>query len=458
MKQWVRLLIGVIGLLVIAVVFACYNAATGAGVISAIIIAGFTEEQSKSFNDFMVKQSTDMQEKVKGLMETLKDSELIKGIQALLNGDGSKAGIVGNVIEMQKQLDTISTNLAKSNKDFKSGNKKDKSFAEALQEVIDSEEFKAAKIDRFRSKGTFDVKASLSSITGTVNLTVPNLNVIFPPERALAFIPYTNAGVIGNEKNRVLWVEGAYTSNVGYVNEGTGPATADSGTATEKTRQMAKIAAKLPLTTELLEDADYIASAFRMKLQVKSLIYADKEFYNGTGSDGTYPNRIYGIVGQATAFSDATAGLTNTVDKANIGDLIDGCILQAAKAEQYGLNVVWMNPTDFYKFKHTKDSLGEYIFVLDKTTGEYTYNGLKIIQSNAVTADTMTVADTSKIQAWWKRNVQVKFGQMNGTDFTDDNYTAVLFLRTQCVIEGPDQTAVIQVASIAASITAITLL
>ena len=361
------------------------------------------------------------------------------------------------MVEMQKQLDTLATENAKNGKDIEA-TKEDLTFSQALQDVITSEEFKSAKADKFRKQGTFDVKAGLSAITGTVNLTVPNLNVIFPPERALAFIPYTNMGVIGAEKNRVLWVEGAYTTNVGYVNEGTGAATADSGTATEKTRQMAKISAKLPLTAELLEDADYIASAFRMKLQVKSLIYADKEFYTGTGSDGTYPNRIYGIVGQATTFNETTAGVASSVDRANIGDLIDACVLQAAKSEQYGLNVVWINPTDFFKFKHTKDSLGEYIFMLDKATGEYTFNGLKIVQSNAVTADTMTVADTSKIQAWWKRNVQVKFGQMNGTDFTDDNYTAVLFMRTQCVIEVPDQTAIIQVPSIAASITAITLL
>jgi hypothetical protein len=67
----------------------------------------------------------------------------------------------------------------------------------------------------------------------------------------------------------------------------------------------------------------------------------------------------------------------------------------------------------------------------------------------------MTLADTSKIQAWWKRNPEVKFSQMNSTDFVDDKYTAVMFLRTQCVVEAADQTALIHVADITASIAAI---
>ena len=53
---------------------------------------------------------------------------------------------------------------------------------------------------------------------------------------------------------------------------------------------------------------------------------------------------------------------------------------------------------------------------------------------------------------WWKRNPEIKFSQMNGTDFVDDNYTAVMFLRNQVVVEGPDKTAIIHVADIDAAI------
>lgn len=321
----------------------------------------------------------------------------------------------------------------------------------ALKNLFNSKEFKDAKAAKFRDKGTFELKASTSNITGTVNMTMQNLTVRFAPERSLAFMPFLNTGTVGANSNRVLWVEGSYTSNVGYVGEGTGQTTADSGSGVEKTRAMAKISAKLPLTAELLEDAEYVASALRMKMQEKAMLFVDKECYSGDGNDSTQPNHLYGIVGHATAYNITTTGSTGTVEKANIGDLVNDAILQAELSEQRGLNVVWMNPKDFARFRKAKDADGQYLFVKD-VNGNYTINGLSVVRSTAVTANTMTLADTGKIQLWWKRNPEIKFSQMNGTDFVDDNYTAVMFLRNQVVVEGPDKTAIIHVADIDAAI------
>ena len=356
--------------------------------------------------------------------------------------------------KMQEQLDELDTKTAKLEKSGIAP-EKEMNFAESIKSIVTSEDFKIAKKDGFRSKNTFEVKADTSVITGTVNRTVQNLKVEFAPARALAFYPELNQGYVGKNKSRVLWMEGAYTSNAGYVGEGTGAATADSGTAVEKSRAMAKISAKLPLTADLLEDADYIASKFRMKMAEQALLFTDKEYYAGDGSDGVAPNHIYGIVGQSTTFNATTAGLALAIKTPNIGDVVDAAILQAKLSEQRGLNVLWINPADFQKFKYEKDANGEYLFVKD-VNGKYTIAGLKVIESTAVTADTLTVADTGLIQAWWKRTAEVKFSQMNGTDFLDDAYLAVLFLRTQCVIEGEDKTAVIHVPSIATAITDLT--
>lgn len=355
---------------------------------------------------------------------------------------------------MQTQLDEIATEQEKAKKSIGTP-KDDLSLYDAMKQLLSSEEFKAAKAAKFQGNKVFSIKALTSDITGTVNRTVQKLAINFAPERALAFIPYLNVGYIGQDKSRVLWVEGAYTSNVGYVAEGTGQSTADAGTATEKTRGMAKISAKLPLSAELLEDADYIASAFKMKMQDKAMLYTDAQVYAGDGSDSPNPTHIYGIQGHATAFNAATAGVTNSVPYANIGDLMDACTLQAAKSEHRGLNAVWMNPSDFFALKKSKDQDGSYLFVKD-VNGSYTINGLQVIVSNAVTANTMLVADTNKIQLWWKRNPEVKFSQMNGTDFVDDMYTAVLFLRAQVVVETQDQTALVYVSDITAALATIT--
>ena len=356
--------------------------------------------------------------------------------------------------EMQTQLDAIATEQSKASKAGSGQSEKDLSLTEAIKQVLNSDEFKAAKKEGFKNSKPFAVKAGMSDITGTVNRTQQNYNIGFAPERALAFLPWTNTGTVGQDRDRVLWVEGTYTSNVGYVGEGTGTSTADTKTATERTRGMAKISAKLPLTAEELEDAEYLASKFRMKMQSQAMLFADAEFYGGDGSDSPNPTHIYGIKGHATAFSAATAGITNLVYEANIGDLIDGCILQAEKSEHRGVNVVWMNPSDFYLMRKTKDKDGQYLFIKD-VNGNYTINGLTVVRTSAVTANTLTVADTTKIQAWWKRNPEIKFSQMNGTDFIDDAYTAVMFLRAQCVIEAADKTAIIHVADITAALATI---
>lgn len=414
-----------------------------------IEIKGLDAEQNAGFQKAFDTLSDEVQNAVAEKIKGLAGADALEAVKGMLStADGKDKFAV-----MQKSIDDLAIKL-KNAEGMKVKEDEKMSLEQSLKNLFASDEFKAAKKDGFRTKSAFELKADTTDITGTVNMTVQRLQVGFAPEREMAFLPLLNTGTVGQDKNRVLWVEGAYTSNVGYVGEGTGQATADTGTAAEKSRAMAKISAKLQLTAELLEDAEYVASAFRMKMQEKAMLFADGEFYTGDGSDGVNPNHIYGIVGHATAFNAATAGVTASVDKANIGDLVDACILQAAKSEQRGLNVVWMNPSDFYKMKKTKDNDGQYLFVKD-VNGGYTINGLRVVTSNYVTANTMTVANTSKIQAWWKRRPEVKFSQINGTDFVDDAYTAVLFLRTQCVVEAQDKTALIHVSDITASVAAI---
>jgi HK97 family phage major capsid protein len=377
-----------------------------------------------------------------------KHDEKVKALESKIADLESKSA------EAQKQLDAQNIALQKAQK--VTGDKDEVvSLEKAMRELLESDEFKKAKADKFAKNNTFTVKADTSNITGTVNMTMQNLTVGFAPERQLAFIPGLSTGFVGQDKNRVLWVEGSYTSNAGYVGEGTGQATADAGTAVEKSRAMAKISAKLPLTAELLEDAEYIASAFRMKMQEKALLFTDGEVYDGDGNDSTQPNHIYGIKGHATAFDATVVPAASKVDLANIGDLVDAVILQAEVAEQRGLNTLWINPKDFFRFKTAKDAMGQYLFVKD-VNGNYTINGLRVVRTSRVPANQMTVADSSKIQLWWKRNPEIKFSQMNSTDFVDDKYTAVMFLRNQVVVEGPDKTAVIHVSDIDAAIAAIT--
>lgn len=348
---------------------------------------------------------------------------------------------------MQKQLDDIATDQKKAKLSME---KKDEdiSFDESIRQLVKSDEYKQAVKEGFpKGKNTFQVKIDTSIITGDVNRTRQRYDINFAPENQMAFLPNMVQGTIGQDLNRVLWVDGAYTSNVGYVTEGTGQATADTGTATEKYREMAKISAKLPITEEMLEDASYIASAFRAKMVEKATLFVDGEAYDGDGSDGVNPKHIYGIKGHATAYSAATTGSAAKINEANIGDLVNDMILQAEKSNFRGSNILWMNPTDFNRFRYAKATDGQYLFV-PQPNGDYMISGLRVVRSNRVDAGDMLLADTSKLQYWTKRSAEVKFSQMNASDFVNDAWTAVMFVRSQVVVETPDKLSLIFVDDI----------
>jgi HK97 family phage major capsid protein len=413
-------------------------------------IKGLEKEAAESLQKALGELTEDMQKEVKSILEGYAGKEAVEELKSLIEKqDTSK-----QVEELKSQLNELDGELQKAQKAFSPDSKEAQTLEEGLKNLMASEDFKSAKKSGFRDGNTFEIKADTGDITGTVNMTRQNLSVKFDPERALAFLPYLNTGTLGQNQNEILWMEGTYTSNVGYVSEGTGQATGDAGTATEKTRKMSKISAKLLLTAEMLEDANYIASAFRMKMQEKYMLWLDGEVYDGDGSDGVNPQHIYGIQGQATAFDAATSGSAGTVADANIGDLVDSVLLQARQAEQNGINRIWMNPLDFFKLRTTKDKDGNRIFIKD-VNGNYTIAGLPITTTSKVAANTMLAADTSKVQLWWKRNPEVKFTQVVGTDMEDDVYRVIMFMRNQLVVEGPDKTALIYVSDIEAAITAI---
>jgi HK97 family phage major capsid protein len=457
MKKYFRLGLGLVVMTIVAICLAIFNVDHGDGLIvaSPFILAGFTEDQSKSFSEFMSKQAKDIQEKVKGLIDAAKHGELIKELTDMLKGDGKEEkGITALLPIMQKQLDDIAT--AQKNAKLEAIKKEVDSIdmIGAVKELLGREEFKTALKEGFSKKKVFELKVDSSVVTGDVNRTLQNLTLGFAPENQLAFIANMNQMFIGQDKNAVLWMDGAYTSNVGYVSEGTGQATADSGTAVEKTREMSKISAKLPLTAEMLEDFEYIANAFRSKMMEKSSLFTDGEAYDGDGSDGGEPKHIYGIKGHATAFNATTAGVALTVVEPNIGNLVDAMILQAEVANFRSTNVLWMNPKDFYRFRSTKDDNNLPIFIKE-INGTFTISGLRVIKSNRVTAGDLLTADTSKLQYWTKRRPEIKFSQMNGTDFVDDAWTAVMFVRSQVVVETFDKLSLIFVDDIDAALTSL---
>ena len=120
---------------------------------------------------------------------------------------------------------------------------------------------------------------------------------------------------------------------------------------------------------------------------------------------------------------------------------------------KYIVNTVWMHPKTANKLRRTKDTTGQYI-INKLLTGEEVMGGLRIIRSEGIGADQLLVANASLIQLWVKRSLNIKIGQF-GNDVLNDNYTAVLFFRAQCLVEDDEKKGVIFVPSVSAALAAI---
>ena len=298
-----------------------------------------------------------------------------------------------------------------------------------------------------------EIKANITtaSVTGDVSRTQEVSAVKFPRLRPLAFIGNTYTGFVSGAKSILMWTPGSYTANTGYAGEGANTVTENAATAEEKYRQMAKISAKQYITAETFEDLPQFAMKLQDQLTMNAQLFADTEILSGDGNDSTQKKHFYGIIGQgSTAFDGVSAA---TVVNANIADLVDACNTQAEIAN-YMTNTVWMHPSLANKLRRTKDSTGQYI-VNQLITGEEVMGGLRVIRTTALTDNQLLVADAAMIQIWIKRNLELKVLQAGTTDVENDRYTAILFMRAQCLVEDEDKKAVVYVSDVTAALAAI---
>jgi len=302
-------------------------------------------------------------------------------------------------------------------------------------------------------KDGIEVKADpivTGDYTGTISRTQEASAVKFPPVRPFAFLPYVRTGTVSNGKSLIMWTPASYTANTGYAGESTNTVPENQASATEKTRKMAKISAVQYMSAETFEDLPQFAQRLQEQLSSNANLFVDARILSGDGDDSTNPNHIYGLITQGSTEFDAVNA--EPVFKPNVSDLVDACATQA-EIDKYIVNTVWMHPKTANKLRRTKDTTGQYI-INKLLTGEEVMGGLRVIRSEGIGADQLLVANASLIQLWVKRSLNIKIGQF-GNDVLNDNYTAVLFFRAQCLVEDDEKKGVIFVPSVSAALAAI---
>lgn len=342
---------------------------------------------------------------------------------------------------------------------FKLGNKGGEEPEQTLADAIET----ALKSDSFKMGKTIEVKASTSDVVTPFTNAHVLAGVNMPRQRELAFMPHFTLRNVPKDKDVIVYMEGQYASNVDYVSEGSGNGTEDTVNAVEKTRKLAKISAKIKVTTEMFEDKSYVADQLQNEMRRKAMLWFDSELLSGAGNDTTAPNKIYGLKTHATAFSVAKAGVGASIDSPTVSDLAESVKLQgvvqdktnAAKTDEagFGIDTLFINPIDAMKWRSSKDKNGQYLLTR-LADGSQIMGGLRVVETKAIACGAMMGIESGIAELWMKRNFEIKVGQ-EGTDLTDDMFTIVLFMRGQTLIKDINKEGVIFVPDVTAALAAL---
>lgn len=375
-------------------------------------------------------------------------------MKASMEGQVETKSAIDNLDSSIKEL---STKLASIEKQIEV-KESERSLYEQAESILNSGEFKAAVKEvmskKRQSSGIFEVKIATSDLTFPVARTNTAVGVYGAQPFANLFLG--NAGspfVIPEGKNRASWLEGSYTSNVGYVDEITAISTTDTGSMTEKPREMAKIAAKMPYSSEMVEDASIALNWFRTKAQQYILNKVDSEIFAGDGDDTTAPKHIYGLkVSGSTAFNATTAGLNGKIDGANVVDVITGCKTQMkiSSKDQFMANAIFMHPTTAALIKSEKNTQNDAVRrfqdgVVLLPSGQLQIDGLPVYETTKVAVGELLVSDTNTWQLHQKRALELEVERVASTD----SFVLYLRWRGNFVVPANDKLGNIYVADIA---------
>jgi|LakMenEpi09Nov12_1017454.scaffolds.fasta_scaffold00144_4 HK97 family phage major capsid protein len=200
-----------------------------------------------------------------------------------------------------------------------------------------------------------------------------------------------------------------------------------------------KRTAFIKVSTEMLDDIDFIESEIRNELMRLLMLDVENTSYSG---NGTAPN-LNGIRTVATAFAAGT--FAGTVDNANSADVLVVAMNQIAIANQEAPNAILMHPSDIAALKLMKVSATDkrYVDRLLYVGMELTLDGVPMIGSTLVTAGTYLVGNFNLSVLYQKQGVMINIG-LDGNDWTKNMRTIIAEWRGALVTKNNDRTAFVK--------------
>lgn len=276
-----------------------------------------------------------------------------------------------------------------------------KTFRKAMREALDS---KKADIENFiKGVGRYTVEFKVASPDGAAFGSVLDNNVHATPILGNAFLlAFRN---VQANSNKIAWIEGTTSKNVGYVAE-LAEASKSDVTFVEKTRALAKVATFMEISSETEGWYEMLYDFCVAEGQRIIMKHVDEQVWAGAGNDSNKPKEIYGIKGAATAF-DALGEYTNPT----VGDVILDAIAQVQKAG-YRADVAIVSYKTLASLRGIKDTTGNYLY--NQLTGMF--GQVQVYPSDKFTDKEVLVADSYCAEIVIAPLYELEFSRQASTD------------------------------------------
>jgi HK97 family phage major capsid protein len=268
-----------------------------------------------------------------------------------------------------------------------------------------------------------------------VEQRIAGLNTI--PSRRVRFLDALSRRPANS--NLISWV---YQSG----KEGAAGGTAEGTTKNQidfdlvvSSQAVVKRTAFIKVSTEMLDDIDFIESEIRAELMRELLKDVESSAFSG---NGTAPN-LNGVYTVATAF--AAGSFAAAVDNANEVDVLVVAKNQIAIAEQDAPNLIFMHPTDVTKLKLVKVSSTDkrYVERLAMIGGNLSLDGIPIVETTLVTVGEYLMGDFNKALLYELGSLRIEMG-LDGNDYTKNLRTILAEWRGAVVVRNNDRTAFVK--------------
>lgn len=166
-----------------------------------------------------------------------------------------------------------------------------------------------------------------------------------------------------------------------------------------------KVTDKIKVSTEMLDDIDFIAGEIENELKYQVDIKVDNQLLSGDGTG----NNLKGITQYAGLYVLTTVKTTGTPNDA---DAIRSSIAQI-KTLNFNATTAFINPVDGANMDLTKNTQGSYIIPPFQSASGLTIAGVPVVESNQVPVGMLLIGDMSKFVVRNYKAFSIQYGWVN---------------------------------------------